>query len=412
MGDSLAEDDVPRSCTMKRLARDDSPTSPSLVDLLTTPDPQSLGMVERLRRATLVEVVYPADRGAIGIRGSHAPLSWTETTRPTATLGDRRVFELSIPDGETVDIKLVRGNDEWAHGRNYTLHAGDHLRLEPAFEQSRSRLLDSVVLDGSPWPLSYQVLLPPSYDEQREKRYPVLYAQDGQALWSSSFDPYGIWKLDVAVDQLLELAVMQELIVVGIDTSLARMDRLGPVRDRTYGGGQASRHLDMITDMLKPRIDRDYRTRAGREDTGLIGSSLGGLFSFFGAWNRPDVFGKAICLSSSFWWGNRAMIRAVDVAPVPAPTIYLDSGVALSPEEASQDGFHHTRSMHRALVRAGYTNGLDLHRLAFPGQVHSTAAWAARVSIPLQLLFPPSPLTQVPAKSIAVGSSPVIEDPT
>ena len=56
--------------------------------------------------------------------------------------------------------------------------------------------------------------------------------------------------------------------------------------------------------------------------------------------------------------------------------------------------------MQRALVRAGYTNGEDLHRLTFPGQVHSTAAWSARVAIPLQLLFPPPPLTQVPAKSI------------
>ena len=153
--------------------------------------------------------------------------------------------------------------------------------------------------------------------------------------------------------------------------------------------------------MLKPRIDAELRTRVGREDTALIGSSLGGLFSFYAAWNRPDVFGKAICLSSSFWWANRRMIREADVAPSPRPTIYLDSGVGLNPDAPSQDGFQHTRSMQRALVRAGYTNGEDLHRLAFPGQVHSTAAWTARVAIPLQLLFPPPPLTQVPAKSIA-----------
>lgn len=384
------------------MERDDSPAAaPASHNNPPSFEPPSLGLVERLRRSTIIEVVYPADRGTIGIRGSHSPLSWTSTTLPTATLGSRHVFELSIRDGETVDVKLVRGNDEWAHGRNYTLHAGDHLHLEPAFERTTSRLLDPVVIEGAPWQLRYQVLLPPSYDEQRDKRYPVLYAQDGQALWTSSHDPFGIWKLDTAIDQLLELAVMEELIVVGIDTSEARMDRLGPAPDRTYGGGQAARHLDAITSFLKPRIDAKLRTRTGPEDTGLIGSSLGGLFSFYGAWNRPDVFGKAICLSSSFWWANRYMIRAVGTAPSPRPTIYLDSGVALNPEERSQDGFHHTRSMHRALVRAGYTNGDDLHRLAFPGQAHATAAWSARVAIPLQLLFPPPPLTQVPAKSIA-----------
>jgi predicted alpha/beta superfamily hydrolase len=365
----------------------------------------SLGIIERLKRATIIEVVYPKELGTIGIRGSASPLSWTETTPPTATLGDRSVFELAIPEGETLDVKLVRGHDEWAHGRNYTLHAGDHLHLRPAFERTTTRLLPPVVIPASdaasPWQLRYQVLLPPSYDEQRARHYPVLYAQDGQALWSTSTDPFGIWRLDTVIDQLLELGVMSELIVVGIETSEARMDRLGTDRDPTHGGGRAAEHLDAITRVLKPRIDSEYRTRTGRKDTALIGSSLGALFSFYAAWNRPDIFGKAICLSSSFWWANRAMVRAADVAPSPRPTIYLDSGVGLHPDAPAQDGFQHTRSMQRALVRAGYTNGEDLHCLAFPGQAHSTAAWSARVAMPLQLLFPPPPLTQVPAKSIA-----------
>jgi predicted alpha/beta superfamily hydrolase len=361
----------------------------------------SLGILERLKRATIIEVIYPRERGCIGLRGSAPPLSWTETTPPTATLEARCVFELAIPEGELVDVKLVRGNDEWAHGRNYTLHAGDHLLLRPAFERTTCKLLPPVVLPTSPWPLRYQVLLPPSYDEQRARHYPVLYAQDGQALWSTSSDPFGVWALDTVIDQLLEIAVMSELIVVAIETSTARMDRLGPVRDPTYGGGRAREHLETIIRELKPRIDADFRTRVGREDTALIGSSLGGLFSFYAAWTAPEIFGKAICLSSSFWWANRYMIRAAQVAPSPRPTIYLDSGVALHPDARSQDGFQHTRSMQRALVRAGYMNGEDLHRLAFPGHVHSTAAWSARVAIPLQLLFAPPALTQVPAKSIA-----------
>ena len=379
------------------MQRDDTP------DFTEKPEKASLGILERLKRATIIEVVYPQERGTIGLRGSASPLSWTATTPPTATLGDRSVFELDIPEGEMVDIKIVRGND-WAHGRNYTLHAGDHLHLRPSFDRTTCRLMPPVELPpsaSSPWPLRYQVLLPPSYDEQTSRHYPVLYAQDGQALWSSSSDPFGIWALDTVMDQLLDIAVMSELIVVGIDTSEARMDRLGPRRDRTYGGGRAAEHLQAMTTVLKPRIDAELRTRTGREDTALIGSSLGGLFSFYAAWNRPEVFGKAICLSSSFWWANRSMIRDANVAPTPRPTIYLDSGVGLNPDAPAQDGFQHTRSMQRALVRAGYVNGEDLHRLAFPGQAHSTAAWSARVAIPLQLLFPPPPLTQVPAKSIA-----------
>jgi hypothetical protein len=48
---------------------------------------------------------------APGLRGSHAPLSWEETMRPTASLGDRHVFEIRIPEGEMTELKLVRGND-------------------------------------------------------------------------------------------------------------------------------------------------------------------------------------------------------------------------------------------------------------------------------------------------------------
>ena len=100
----------------------------------------SLGILERLKRSTIIEVVYPRERGTIGLRGSASPLSWTETTGPTATLSDRSVFELAIADGEMVDVKIVRGND-WAHGRNYTLHAGDHLHLRPAFDRTTCRLM-------------------------------------------------------------------------------------------------------------------------------------------------------------------------------------------------------------------------------------------------------------------------------
>jgi predicted alpha/beta superfamily hydrolase len=251
-------------------------------------------------------------------------------------------------------------------------------------------LLEPTTIGEGEGQLSYQVLLPPSYSEQDSKRYPVLYASDGQALWASSEDPYGVWRLDETLNGLLDLAVVQELIVVAIRTAERRLERLSPVADPAYGGGEAALHLRAITDALKPRIDAELRTRPGREDTGIMGSSMGGLFAFYAAWTRPDVFGKAICLSSSFWWANRALIRAVDVAPSPRPAIYLDSGAALhadEPNPSAHDGFHHTRAMYRALGRAGYT-AADLHRLTFPGQDHSAASWAARISIPLQLLFP------------------------
>lgn len=360
---------------------------------------------EHERRATLIEVLYPAHRGAIGLRGDHAPLSWEHTTPPHACEGDRHLFSLEIPEGELLELKLVRNQEDWAGGRNYTVHAGDHLRIEPYFDHAHARLLPPEELDAGGEKLSFRVLLPPSYDEQEHKRYPVLYVHDGQALWSTSSDPYGIWNLDQTIDQLVELSAIEELIVVGIDTADRRLDRLSPVPDPEYGGGEGPRYLAALVDHLLPTINARYRTRTDRHNTALMGSSMGGLFSFYAAWTRRDVFGKAACLSSSFWWASRHMVRVVQSDPAAGatrPFLYIDSGAARSAfdDPRARDGFHHTRSMFRALIRHGYVAGVDLHRLAFPGHSHEAAAWAARVAIPLQLLFPRPLHSQVPLAAL------------
>ncbi len=344
--------------------------------------------------STRVEVVYPPHKGAIGLRGSRAPLSWDETFPPTSTKGERLAFEFEIPLGEVLEIKLVRGEDDWAQGRNYTIHAGEDLCIEPYFDSSTSILVPSESIDTEAGSLQYQVLLPPSYNEQESKRYPVLYAQDGQSLWSTSEDPFGNWALEATFDQLYELGAIEEVILVAIDTSRDRTDRLSPVADPEHGGGFASKHLEMMTGPLRHAINSRYRTKTGRGDTALLGSSMGGLFSFYAAWSRSDVFGKAACLSSSFWWADRQAIRQVQTSkpPSPKPLFYLDSGAALWSFEKDanvRDGYNHTRSMLRALFDHGFTPGVDVHKLTFAGSTHDAASWASRVSIPLQILFPP-----------------------
>ncbi|HSB62887.1 MAG TPA: alpha/beta hydrolase-fold protein, partial [Thermoanaerobaculia bacterium] len=143
-----------------------------------------------------------------------------------------------------------------------------------------------------------------------------------------------------------------------------------------------------------PYVDTFFRTRRERADTAVMGSSMGGLFSFFAAWTRSDVFGKAACLSSSFWWNRRWMVRETekDFCPLPPPLFYVDSGAARNATEEDanlRDGYHHTMALRKALVGHCYVPGMNLHVLAFPGHRHDNASWAARLGIPLQLLFPP-----------------------
>ncbi len=216
---------------------------------------------------------------------------------------------------------------------------------------------------------------------------------DGQSLWTTSKDPFGVWGLDQEIDRLYELDAIEELVVVGVHTDVDRVARLSPVKDPEDGGGAGQAFLKALIGPVREQIAANYRIFYDREHTSIMGSSMGGLFAFFAAWSRSPIFGKAACLSSSFWWSDRWPVRWVQAGKAPAerPTLYIDSGASLDPDEAdvnARDGFHHTRSMFRALVNHGYEPGKDLHRLVFTGAGHDAASWASRIAVPLQLLFP------------------------
>lgn len=346
-----------------------------------------------LELATVV-VRYPAARGRVLLRGSTPPLDWERDVEPVSVDGDVSVFRVPVTGGGTVEVKPIREDGRWAFGRNLILGARDVVEVAPSFDHESGRLgaWREVPVEGAS-PLKIRYFLPPGYDEHPSTRYPTLYCLDGQALFSDGQDPYGIWEIDHVLDELWALGVIEELIVVAVETSHERLDRLGPVPDPQHGGGRAREFLETLSEVLVPLVDDELRTLPEHGERAILGASMGGLFSLFAVWRRPDVFGNAICFSSSFWWASRWLVHDVQSSPCPEPRplIYLDSGATSSPfaEDASlRDGQHHTRAMLRAIVEHGYVLGDDLHVLAFPGQPHAAPAWGARLAVPLQLLFP------------------------
>ncbi|HKC26031.1 MAG TPA: alpha/beta hydrolase-fold protein [Thermoanaerobaculia bacterium] len=347
---------------------------------------------------TTIEVHYPSRRGELGLRGSAAPLSWKESLAPQERDGGRHRFTLDLPAGSVLELKPVLDGGRFSTGRNYNVLAGDTLVLQPTFEKTHGTLEEEVRSMPAPQlgrAVRYRVFLPPSYDEYEERRYPVLYAQDGQALFTSSPDPIDgkSWRMDAALDELWELGAMEEVLVVAVYTDFGRLEMLSPTADDRHGGGDGPGYRDFLIETLKPEVDARWRTLAGRGETALIGASMGGLFSFFAAWTRPDVFGRAACLSSSFWWGGRAMVREVQKGscPFPRPWLYIDSGAAknaLEEDANLRDGFEHTVALRTALVSHCYVPGEDIHCLAYAGLSHDNDSWASRLAIPLQLLFP------------------------
>lgn len=129
------------------------------------------------------------------------------------------------------------------------------------------------------------VYLPPDYEANRRKRYPVLYLQDGQNLFdgTTSFTYGQEWRVDETAQSLIKGGEIEPLIIVGIhNAGHERTDEYTPTRDtRRKVGGKAEIYGRMLVEELKPVIDSRYRTLSHASHTGLGGSSLGGLVSLY-----------------------------------------------------------------------------------------------------------------------------------
>ncbi|MBK8701358.1 MAG: hypothetical protein IPN29_18155 [Saprospiraceae bacterium] len=144
--------------------------------------------------------------------------------------------------------------------------------------------------------------LPPDYQTQNAKRYPVIYMQDGQNLFDRNLSFSGEWRVDESLDSLFLLGD-RGCIIVGINHGGSkRIDEYSPWVNAQYGGGEGDEYVDFMVNELKPYIDQHYRTLAGPEFTGIMGSSMGGLISFYAAIKYPNTFGRCAPLSTSYWF--------------------------------------------------------------------------------------------------------------
>jgi predicted alpha/beta superfamily hydrolase len=276
-----------------------------------------------------------------------------------------------------------------------------------------------------------RIYLPPSYDVDVTRRFPVLYLHDGQNTFTTvgtnvAFG-WGNWELDKTVNALCAAGKMQEIIMVSIDCSAERYrDYRGPayryseaelkeMKRPPPGAADDSRYekyAQFLIQELKPKIDGEYRTLSGASDTGLMGSSMGGLCSLALAWEHPDIFGKAASLSGAFqvertnFLAN--VLRVHRGRPKPIG-IYLDSGTM--DYSGGDDGRQGTDAVAAELRRIGWKQGRDLEHfvdlkpLTEPElekaglrrdkwkeaqtSQHNEFYWRLRAWRPLVFLFPP-----------------------
>lgn len=230
--------------------------------------------------------IIPAFSGTMKYKVTRGTWLSVEGSASGGEIPDR---SLAYQEGDTADISIASWKDLYSSQPHTATGEVKILKSDFSIPQfNRKRRI---------W-----VYLPPDY-ATGNRSYPVLYMHDGQNLFDRALSFAGEWKVDEALDQLSPEG--KDCIVVGIDNGGGdRIEEYTPYRHPSYGGGRGELYVSFLVNTLKPFIDSHFRTLAQPEHTGIAGSSLGGLISFYAGIKHPEIFGKVGVFSPSFWFSD------------------------------------------------------------------------------------------------------------
>lgn len=234
-------------------------------------------------------------------------------------------FTTTIPEGEgTAEYKFTRGNWDTAESdksgnqienRTFTFtekpQTVSHKILSWSVPKARKStaspnvkiLSENFVVPQLNTTRRIWIYLPADY-EKSKKKYPVIYMHDGQNLFDDLTSFSGEWKVDETMDEIFK-SDGKTAIIVGIDNGGSeRLNEYSPWINEKNGGGKGHLYANFLANTLKPYIDSNYRTLPQAKNTGLIGSSMGGLISFYTGMRYPEKFAKLGVFSPSFWFAK------------------------------------------------------------------------------------------------------------
>lgn len=221
-----------------------------------------------------------------------------------------------------------------------------------------------------------RLLIPHDYN-LTDKRYPVLYMHDAQNLFDK-YSPYGNWAIDE------KLAIMAEqgfadLIIVCIDHGNEhRIKEFTPFRETKVGIGEGKKYLRFIADTLKPYVDSHFRTKSDQASTGIGGSSMGGLISAYAGAIYPEVFGRLLIFSPSFWVAPDLYKEVAGTFNPDKTKVYLYGG---GKEGASM--LPNLQAFQEALKTTNYTVELSVDHMG----THNESRWGMEFPKAIEWLF-------------------------
>lgn len=232
-------------------------------------------------------------------------------------------LQIVVEGTGTLEFKFTRGSWETVEGgenggylpnRSFTFGSSDTLELsilswEDTGGATHTATENVIVMDEDFAMPQFNrtrriwLLLPLDYATSG-KSYPVLYMHDGQNLFDVATSFAGEWEVDESLNEFFNSGKDVPIVVGGDNGGADRIAEYTPWSNPNYGGGDGDLYAKFIVETLKPYIDANYRTKPERENTGVMGSSLGGLISFYIAVKYQEVFSKAGIFSPSFWYSD------------------------------------------------------------------------------------------------------------
>ncbi len=235
-----------------------------------------------------------------------------------------------------------------------------------------------------------RVWLPPGYDGSGETRYPVLYLNDGQNLFDPATAFAGVhWQVAETATRLIAEQKIRPLIIVGIDNTKERIAEYIPYpsKDPKVLEAKGKCYPEFLQSEVMPLIEERYRVLSGPDNTGLGGSSLGGLITLYTQLAIPGVFGRLLIESPSVSVDKRQILHQSRRFRSWPSRIYLAIGTReVGDTKKDLKIVGDFRELESALRSAG----LDEQRLKVrvdEGATHSETAWAARLPEALQFLY-------------------------
>jgi predicted alpha/beta superfamily hydrolase len=324
-----------------------------------------------------LRVAYPAGRGRMILR--------------TETDWDKDIESISVSEDGTITTFKIEADQpflyfkpclitedgayHWSVGTNkLLLMEEDDKRISYPFffgsdKGKFSKLYEfpSKILGRTHYLRAY---LPPGYDENTLAYYPVAFMQDGQNLFFPDEAFLGhTWNVDDTTWQLQSMSAAEDFIIIGIRSG----DRM-----KEYTAPGYEPYAKSLAEEVVPEAQRLLRIVDNRRFRSVWGSSLGGVVSFYTVWQYPEVFGVAVCMSSTFSHKDNLIERILN-EPKKDVAFYLDSGWPA-------DNYEVTMAMAMALASRGWKYGYNFLHLCFPKAEHDEMSWGLRLHLPMQFL--------------------------